>query len=1411
MLVVGPTLAVGSCVEVSCAVLGYGELIRALGVEPDRVERRGLRLRLSHATSDSGLGVVRGFNGLNVVPLGIVPVNCRDIEDEISRGVCPRHGFLHRDLLLRTVAAHNNGISLVAVGHLDRTARHAGNVEVAVVLVVLVEIAHHHGHGLRGGVERPAIISGRRILSHLKRVGAWLGERDVPERHRLTVVRRAVLGILIDEAVRVHMGNPRVAVLRQALRDASLVVARQLQREAVVHSVGGGSARHGLGDPDRVTHILTNGHGARIVVVHEPEGRNIVILCIGIGVVDHNLVRIGAVLGLDLGNRGHGVHSAVAVVHDLDVHTILALIVGNGRQLVPVSGNSLGHEVAERLACIILVEAHVLELGHGGNAVLGRRGVLEALVGVRQLGVRLVSVHRIGVGTSNREAELIVVHRTVEHLLRHVDATSALGTVVHRGLIGVGEHGLVSLIVTLVCVGHIRHKSTLLVVGHVDSNRADILVVGQAAAIRRLGTVSRYLVHGEGVGAHLGELQIAEVEVGRTVLHVVFVDRHCLGLHEHGHEAAAVCHRATRLGQLEVERLVVEHIAAVEGLGALDRSHAVLAERHVIRVVDVGEHEILRSDVRRRNDVRAVNIGDLRHRHLNGVLLCVVRHAILDLTVLVLGELGHLVLIGAAEVAAVKGDGSEGEVVPCVVHGLGMGRLIGARRQWNLVHAIGVRAGLQVARVVSAKRLDLKGELVGIDGVATRGVGVTLGAVDVGGATVSIVLVDEGHRVTLNRNGRAVLHAVIVGALLDGNIGNLKDARAVVRHRDNHTVESARVVDACNRIGVVVLNDAVAVLARRRKGDVAEGGRVIRGLTVHLDGGVGGLGRGDAGASRAAQAVNDKRELISGTPLTILQVLFDLERGVAAQVHVRSLIGVREDGGDIAAGFDRTSHDAVGRVVVTIGRGAVRRGEAVLVGTLLLHGELGSCRQAIDLHGVAAADGDDSAAAHRAGLLGCTVNVVRIVARESSAILVGQGNLEGEAVLILFGLVGGVTPVDRLLDLKRAGHIERQLAVVAQVLVHARARPCRVEHIGRGFRRVVGLGRRQGRGTVGTRGALRDVVGPVVATRALHGLPLGSAAVDRHAGDVLFSAPVLGLHPVGVLPVNGIDAANVLPGRLSRAVLVDVERGVLRVVVELVAGIGFEARGSGAVGRALDEAVGVEVDGLTVLGLLRAHDGGVHIARRVVQSFLRRRFQAHAVEQADRVGLRHSHGVVVGVHVVIAQRQQRRGKLHRHLVAHCRAVAALDGHHEVGEVGRAVHRVALDLAAEVVSIGVAAGGFTVTGVDGIAVGELDLVVARTRSRHLHVGTELIGESEGAGIRVALSAVVNDRRTGASVLGDRRGDVLEDLIELVGVSCREVVVGVGFALSARRAVAEGPRIVAKGTPFHIFIRRVIVVA
>ena len=276
MLVVGPALAVRACVELSRTNLGHGELVLTHCVELDSVERLGRGLLLRDA-GDGQLGreAVDALDALLPPLLGVVVVNDGlDLELELRVRVGTGHGLLDCDLLLGVLTAHDHRVSLVAVGDESRIFRsHALDVQLAVVLVVLVEVAHLNLDGVLIGnavavsvIERPAVIGGRLVLLHRKGVGARLAEGQRTKGDGL-------LAVLGDDAAG---ADGQLAVSQAAdVGNRTLSGILRGQGEGVVHAIRRVRARDLLGHLKRGVTIKA-GLG-RLVDVLEAEGRDLAL------------------------------------------------------------------------------------------------------------------------------------------------------------------------------------------------------------------------------------------------------------------------------------------------------------------------------------------------------------------------------------------------------------------------------------------------------------------------------------------------------------------------------------------------------------------------------------------------------------------------------------------------------------------------------------------------------------------------------------------------------------------------------------------------------------------------------------------------------------------------------------------------------------------------------------------------------------------------------------------------------------------------------------------------------------------------------------------------------------------------------------------------------------------------------
>ena len=1294
VLVVGPALAVSALIEVGCADLGDVERVLANGVELDASERLGYSPLLRHTGDGQLRQEVRGCLHMVLPPLLSVVIvdDGLDLELEVRIGVSASHGLLDRDLLRGVLTAHDHRVSLVAVGDESRSIRgHALDVQRTVVLVVLVEVADDNRHSVRisnavtiGIVERPAGSSRGLILLHHEGVGAGLAEGQLAE-------GLSLLAVCSDDAVR---ANGQLAFIVQTTNVGDRAVGSVLrgQGEGVVHAIRRSSTCNLLGHLERS--VTVQACLSRLIRVGEAEGRNLTLSRGRVELVDHNLARLRTVSILDLGDGRLGVHGAVVVVVHCDVHAILALVVLDARKTILVGRVVLANREGEGLLRILLVERQTLQLLHGHGAVGGRGGIREVLSDIA-----------IRAGALQREAEVAGSHGTVDHRLGHGDAAGTFGAIVHVRLVYVGELGMVGHIgVLVVAVAH-GSQQLAVVVGIVaivavrdrNRHRGDVRVERHAVSVGGLGAiVVGDLVHLEGVRADLGEGHVVEREVHR----VLIGDRHRLRIGKH--RLGVVVERA----QLEVEGLAFLHLTALEGLGAVDGIIAL--ELGSSRLVRVGERDVGRLEARlshnhdlRVRGIRILPFGDDDLDHIRGVL--VVDHARFGVTLILMRQLGDAVFEGLAHIVAIKVDGRELEHVADVArlqrrasHTRRLGHGIAVRRNGVITR---LRFACNRSGLVSAERLELEGELSGINRVAAGFILIDLGALERLARLSHDIAILECHGVALDLAG--ALSTVIVDHLLDEDRGHFELALPRIGDVNRHTVDSTGVIDARDGrdalIGVGKLLYAEAILARFAEGDVTEACGLLIGLLGDLD--LGGIFHLDR--RRTIVDLGDlERELVARAPIASGEVLLNLQIGLGAQLdRFVGLVVVLEGNGLLRTADDGAIGNAIGRVVVRIGGHSVRGGEAVLVGSGLRHGEGGARGQALDHGALAVLEGDGAAVDNRTVARRLLAGLVHVVSEVSVQRLVTvEVDGEHEAVLIPLGVVGGVAPVDALLDLQLAGQIVGDLTVVAQALGDAGALPIRGQHGCCGFRNVIRLiGIKRSRAVTTLRTG-RDVV--IALTVGRHLVPVLAVAVNRNTTCYFLSVAAGSDLPISFGVIQGVMTTDILRRRTLRAGLIDVEVRVLRVVVELVA---VARRESGRrVARTAVIKVRVERD-LAIVGLVGANDSVIYIAETGVDDSLRISLHAHAVEEADGVGIRHRHGLLIGVNVVVAHGDERSGDLHGHRIARGKIIVASNRHSKVGKVRPLVHGVPRHLALEVIGVDIAISGY-------IGAGELPIAI-----------------------------------------------------------------------------------------------------
>ena len=398
----------------------------------------------------------------------------------------------------------------------------------------------------------------------------------------------------------------------------------------------------------------------------------------------------------------------------------------------------------------------------------------------------------------------------------------------------------------------------------------------------------------------------------------------------------------------------------------------------------------------------------------------------------------------------------------------------------------------------------------------------------------------------------------------------------------------------------------------------------------------------------------------------------------------------------------------------------------------------------------------------------------------AGGILHGDGELEGFVREISRVIPSG--QLQLLRHRQRAGHIDAQLAIIAQMGVDELLRgglpdaaPLRVQHvIGRG-RRIIGLDlvqfvdvgqtRRAGLQIAGTRGILDDS-----ALDLLSGITGEGHMLGLRDGLAAFHGVVI------VLVVIRGAALHRLRG--SSACLIFVDGRVLREVIVAIARCRLE-RGDRVARFLAGPLVGIEAHLARCVGVLRYIR--LHGIVGVLQQIERHRLHAGRVQHRDRRGVQDAHGVLRQVDCEVAQRDQGRGHFHLHLVAHRSIVRTRDGDQDVLQVGSG--QTGMHVAAEMVRVDVPVRGLGLAAVHRSVVHELGQI------GHLHVVAQLIVKGDVAGCALATFACL---RRIAGTLDDLLGDVVEHVLQLIGVGRALVERGV-FAVRALRAIAEAPLI------------------
>ena len=377
---------------------------------------------------------------------------------------------------------------------------------------------------------------------------------------------------------------------------------------------------------------------------------------------------------------------------------------------------------------------------------------------------------------------------------------------------------------------------------------------------------------------------------------------------------------------------------------------------------------------------------------------------------------------------------------------------------------------------------------------------------------------------------------------------------------------------------------------------------------------------------------------------------------------------------------------------------------------------------------------------------------------------------------------------------RRRRHVVRKadLAVVAQVRIDLRCArlggrvvPLGIEHVGSGFGQVVALvgmklvNKGQACGSL----AKRQVSAPVVnhAARKLRSMFAGKldngGAVVELAVGVRYLKLILVVIKAAArqLSLRGQRAGGIrVNGRLLLEEVVTVGGGgrkvgdrVAQVLVTPLVGIEGNRLGALLAGRILLDVL--------LQRLIRGE-----------QVFARDSLDARSVLHADGLDVVDRKRALGLVDVKFAQRNQRRRDLDFYDVALLGIIlcSTLNGDDQIR-----------GFAVKGVGVNIAAGGLLRLGK------RLAVVLDGGKAIDLHIVAQLIGKRNVAGLMLAI-AVVHFGRV-ANDLGDAPGDILKDVLELLGVFRRLVVVGVFCTrtkvdgpFAPERNTGRGGRIVAR---------------
>ena len=245
-----------------------------------------------------------------------------------------------------------------------------------------------------------------------------------------------------------------------------------------------------------------------------------------------------------------------------------------------------------------------------------------------------------------------------------------------------------------------------------------------------------------------------------------------------------------------------------------------------------------------------------------------------------------------------------------------------------------------------------------------------------------------------------------------------------------------------------------------------------------------------------------------------------------------------------------------------------------------------------------------------------------------------------------------------------------------------------------------------------------------------------------------------------------------------RATLVGVDGRVLREVVVAIGGGRVELRGGVTQVLVARPLVGVEPHVTVVVAVLRLV--GRHVIVGLGNKVGHAGLQGRRVEDGDGLGGSDAKRAVREVDIEVSQRDDLGRDLHLHHVARPQVPRPRHSDDDVLQVGVLVARV--DVALEAVGVDKAVGGLAGARI------RLAVVDERREVGDLHVVAKLVAESDVAG---GVGGPVLSLGGVAGRVADLLGDVLEDLLEALGVGRALVKVGIGGA------VAEAPGLVGIG--------------